>query len=148
MSKTPNKARVSQSTLGLIGERAAARRRHDLAAEKLLHRAVRRAARADRGRWLDGLVADGTWKGVRSLSRPKLRRQGRLGNLEGELVGSEDRAETMATYLERVQWKVQAAVLIEDPVLGPPLQVELQGFTGGEIRKVIQKMANNKVSSS
>ena len=41
------------------------------------------------------------------LKKGVKRQQGRLRNLNGELVSSEQRAETLAEHLEKVQWAVR-----------------------------------------
>ena len=98
--KKHNKPWISTSTLALLDDRAAARRRGDRGAEWLLHKQVRRSAKADMATSLNEKVADGSWQSIRGLAHPKGRKQGRLRKLDGELASSEFRAEIMATYLE------------------------------------------------
>ena len=67
---------------------------------------IKKNIRSDREQWLLALAETGTWKNVRELGKPRKHNQGRLKNLEGEIVSSEERVEAMAEYLEKVQWKV------------------------------------------
>jgi len=69
-----------------------------------------------------------------------------LKNASGELVSSESRAETMAAYLEQVQWKVRPATLIDEPPLGPPLPVIELPFGELEVGASIRRMAKNKAT--
>ena len=69
------------------------------------------------------------------------RQQGRLKNLQGEVVSSEHRADTLADYLEHIQWKVRPASLTpntEDP-LHDELPVRIDAFEAHELEKAIQK---------
>jgi hypothetical protein len=145
-AKKPNKPWITAATLGLIADRSAARARCDNAAQKLLHRAVRNSVRTDRSSWLNAAIADGTWASIRSSLRPRRRKQGRLRNATGELVSSESRAETMAAYLEQVQWKVRPATVIDEPTLGPPLPVIELPFGELEVGASIRRMAKNKAT--
>ena len=69
--RKPNKPWISARTILLISQRAAARASNDCELAKRLHKAVRKSAKNDRGSWLDSLVADGSWDGVRSLAKPR-----------------------------------------------------------------------------
>ena len=65
------------------------------------------SAKKDKAKWLEELVATGDWKAIKLLQRGPRRQQGRLRNCHGQVVSSEDRAETLADHLETVQWKVR-----------------------------------------
>ena len=94
---------ISQATLDLICDRTNARRTADYSLEKELSKEIRRSAKRDRAQWLTDLAASGSWDSMRYLKKKRKPAQGRLRNEDGQLVSSEDWAETMANYLEKVQ---------------------------------------------
>ena len=135
---------IRHGTQELISQRQAARAQGNHALEKSLNKATKKSAKTDRGVWLDALVEDGSWTGIRKLKQPRRVCQGRLRDLNGELVSSESRADTMAAYLETVQWRVRPAMAVDAPVLGPALPVSLDSFSVEEVTKVIRKLRNEK----
>jgi hypothetical protein len=139
----PHKPWIRQSTINMIEARAVARRGNDYPEEKKLHKLIRKAARADRTAWVSELLAPGTWDRVKQYRKPKQRQQGRLRDLEGVHVSSEERAETMAKYLESVQWKVRPPGLFDATTLGDTLPVELGGFTKQDVVAIIKKLKDN-----
>ena len=68
-----------------------------------------------------------------------------MRNLSGELVSSEERAETLAAYLEQVQWAVRptTAALSEEP-LGPLLPINMSQITEGEVAEAAKRLKNRK----
>ena len=73
--------------------------------------------------------------------------QGRLKNLEGDIVFSDERAETLAEYLEKIQWRVRpSAVLPERPPIWPILDVELDDLQVSEVEQAVKKLKRNKSS--
>ena len=136
----PRQPWISQATLALIGQRAAARATGNHALEQRLHRLVRKSAKTDKGAWLDETVASGSWESIRRLKKPRGKKQGRLMDQAGDLVSSEDRADTMAEYLEQVQWRVRPAEVTDMPLLRPPLPVSLSNFNLDDIRSVLTKL--------
>ena len=46
-------------------------------------------------------MATGSWKDIRNFLKPRPAKQGRLRDVSGELMSSEQRADTMATYLKK-----------------------------------------------
>ena len=60
------------------------------------------------------------------------------------MVSSEMRADTMATYLEAVQWRVRPATVINHPCLGPPLPVSTACFSYDETASVLKKLRRGK----
>ena len=137
---------IREETLLLISQREQARITGDYALERSLHKAVRKAAKGDRGAWLDDVVRDGSWTGVRKLLQPRRVSQGRLRDASGELVGSELRADTMATHLETVQWRVRPAQVVDSPPLGPTLPVDIDCFVMEELTTTIRKLRSGKAS--
>ena len=100
----PKRPWISSSTLILITNRQKARDLKDWPREKELSILIRRSAKIDREHWMRNLACSDSWMDIRQLKTKRRHTQGRLKNMNGELVSSEFRAETMATYLERVQW--------------------------------------------
>ena len=104
--RTARRPWISQATLDLICDGRNARRTADYVLEKELNKEIRRSAKRDRAQWLTDLAASCSWDSMRYLKKKRKPAQGRLRNEDGQLVSSEDRAETMANYLEKVQWAV------------------------------------------
>ena len=74
-------------------------------------------------------------------------KQGRLRDLSGNLVSSEERAETLAEYLERVQWAVRSTSL--NPYtskLGPELPVDVGNISEHEVVKAGRQLRRGKAS--
>ena len=100
--RAARKAWIHDQTLKLMEDRQIVWISGDHALERELHKAVRKAAKVDRGAWLDDVVQEGTWQGIKTLKRSRRVQQGRLRGENGELVSSEHRAYTLATYLQQV----------------------------------------------
>ena len=139
---------IGPITLELIQQRHAARSAGNHHLEKTINKTVRKSVRADKAVWLNAALEDGSWQGIRKLRRPRKPNQGRLQDENGHLVSSECRADTMATYLETVQWRVRPATLTltDKPVLGPELPVSAESFTCEEVSNVIRKLRLGKAS--
>ena len=105
---------VTQKTLDLIRQRSLARSSQNAMAEKSLLKQVRKSVKQYKTAWMDSL---------KRVCRPKPRRQGRIKILDGELVESTERADTIAEYFEKVQWQVRPATLLPREPLGPPLPI-------------------------
>ena len=108
---------IRTGTLTLLGQRQHALIQGNYELEKALHKAARKSAKDDRAAWLDTAVEDGTWGGIRKLKHKRRANQGRLRDEDGELVSSEARADTMAAFLEKVQWRVRVASAVDQPPL-------------------------------
>ena len=142
---TASRPWIRTSTLQLIYRRKLARQHSDGAAVLLLQREVRKAAKLDRQIWLEGMLGSGDWTAVRKL-RKGSRKDGRLKDRFGEVVGSEARAETLAEYYERVQWAVRpVTVPAFQHVLGAELQVDEADIQWAELRDAAQQLKNNRV---
>ena len=64
----------------------------------------------------------------------------------GGLVSSEDRAETMAKYLEQVQWKVRPATVMDDAPVYLPFAVNEQAFSEADLKQGLRKMSSNRAA--
>ena len=129
----------------MIDERNHARHAGDAAKEKTLSMSIRKAVRSDRAAWLDRMAASGDWRQVRALRKGSQAAQGRLTNSTQEIVSSEERAETLAEYLENEQWRQRC---IPEPLLqtalGQELPVNLGPVAKKEVQKAVAKMKSNK----
>ena len=144
--KRPNKPWISQSTMELIEDKRKARLERNFEAEKDLNKKVRGAAKKDRARWLEELTSQGDWQAIRYLRKGPSRKQGRLKSIAGVLVCSEDRADTFAEYLEKIQWKVRPAVVDQEAakLLAEEMPVSMEPFTEVELQKAIRKTSTGK----
>ena len=143
--KRPNRPWISQNTLTLIEARDKARAAYDYAKEQRLHKQIRSAAKRDRAQWLNGIASTGSWEDVRRLRKKKRPLQGRLRNVEGELVSSDNRADTMAAYLQKVQWAVRPCTAVPDrPALGPTLPICVAPISAPEVECAVRKLKDGK----
>ena len=92
------------------------------------------------------MLSDGQWEQLRKIRKPKQPRQGRLRSQDGELVGSEVWAETMAKHLETVQWRVRPVGYIERPMPRCALPVSTEPITPEEVRYIIRKLRRNRAA--
>ena len=148
VAQKPRKPWISEATLSLLEQLRAARQSNDWDSEKALRKQVRKAARQDRSKWLENLAASGDWSCIAKLRKGKQKNQGRLRDASGDLVSSDLRAETFATHLETVQWRVRPVTLVPDtrPALHEALNVDCQPFALNELRKAIAKMSSGKAT--
>lgn len=138
---------ISAATLELIQERHEARAQASTQRERLLHKKVKASAKRNREQWLNDLASTGSWRDVRLLRRHKqqVANQGRLKDSAGVFVDTEQRAETLAVYLERVQWAVRPCSVSENlPDLGPTLEVVTSEITHNELEKAVRKLGLNR----
>ena len=137
---------ISVSTLQLIKRRHEARSIGDIESQRYLQKLVRQFVKKDREIYLKNLVSSGDWAKLRELRKSKNLAQGRLRNLNNDLVSSEERAETIADYLERVQWRVRPtfAVLDREPI-GPILDIRVTEVTLDEVTRALKKLRYGKV---
>ena len=83
---------------------------------------------------------------MRKLRKGACRQQGRLENIRGETVSSEHRADTLAEYLELVQWEVRPVKLVHQATdsIRAELPVRLDAFDERELREAIKKAKTGK----
>ena len=138
---------ISDSTLTLIDKRQAARLEEDWETEKELSIIIRKSSRSDRQEWLRSLAGTGNWKSAKYLRKPPKSSQGRLKNIAGELVFSDARAETMAEYLEKIQWRVRpSALVLERQSIWSMLEVELGDIQVSEVYQAVKKLKYSKAA--
>ena len=139
------KSWISSASLKLIDHRNWARRQGNYDEEKALQKLIKKSIRNDKSQWLDETVQQGTWNDAKLLRKPRKIQQGRLRNLEGDLVSSESRAETLAEYLEKVQWAKRPNIAVDSP---PPLwellQADCSPIRTKEVEYAVKKLKNGK----
>ena len=146
--RLPNKPWISDATLALLDKRREARLQNNWDCERMLRKQVRQSAARDRARWLQALTSNGDWDAMKMIRKGRRAQQGRLRDTGGRIVSSEERAETLAEHLEKVQWEVRPTSLTpgSDDILREPLPVSLEPFAHPELRKAIRKMRNGKAA--
>ena len=137
---------IGQSTLELIESRNLARSSGDYFAEKDFNRRIKASARSDRKIWLSHCLASGDWSAIRKLrTKPKIC-QGRLRDMTGNLVSSDRRPETLAEYLEQIQWAVKFPE--ESPqttaMFNSDLEIDTGSFSHSELRKVTRSLRSQR----
>ena len=138
---------ISGETLLLIDQRNASRRAGAWEEETRLNKEIRAATRRDRETWLNGMVASGDWQSVRKLRVGVAAKHGRMQNLNGELVDSSERAETLADFYEKVQWRVcPPTALPERPPLGAELPIDTGSVKADEVRRVLLRLRCGRAS--
>ena len=91
------------------------------------------------------MAASGDWSQIRSLRKGIRPAQGRLKDLAGELVSSEQRAQTMAEYLERVQRAIRpVAAAPQRAPPGPELPTDVGPIQAEEVTKAASQMKSNR----
>jgi len=138
----PKRPWISTSTLQMIEDRRHMRENGATAeAERAMTRSIRRSAKQDREQWLTDMAGSRDWSDIRALRGKLKKKQGRLHNLQGIPVSSEERAETFAEYLEKVQWTVRpAAVVPQRPPIREKLEVRKDNFSYDELSAVLRKL--------
>ncbi|CAK0815476.1 unnamed protein product, partial [Prorocentrum cordatum] len=145
----PHQAWISGRTLGLIDSRSGARRNGNLLRERALNTEVKRSIKKDRDQWLTSLLEKGPWDQVKDLHKGVHHRQGRLKNMLGRFVSSEDQAETLAEYVEKVQWAVRPLEpVLADTCLGPELDVDLRDISESEVVKTAARLEIRRAAGS
>jgi hypothetical protein len=131
--------------MNLIDKRAAARRLNESEEERRLHREIKIWAKRDRTMWMERMLADGTWHQIKKNRKPKTPKRAKLRYQSGEVVGSEDWADTMAQHLETIQWSLRPCGVIDGPALGQPLPVYEGDISPDEVRSTVWKLRKRKV---
>jgi len=136
---------ISSRTLIVIDERNAAQANGDQNGVARLTRKVRACAKDDRRQWLDHLVESGEWNRVRALRKGFAPKPSKLKDLDGHVVDNTQRAETMAEYYEKVQWRVRPDdVRRDDGPIGEELFMDLGAITHGEVTEAAKALKKNR----
>ena len=141
----PKRPWISSRTLALLDKRNIARREHRHLDEKALAKEVKSSVGKDRAQWLDSLVATGEWNQIRKLRKNPTPQQGRLKDLSGSIVSSEQRAETLADYLQNVQWSVRpVSATFSQEVINENIHVEMGEISENEVVQAGQQLKRNR----
>ena len=66
-------------------------------------------------------------------------------NLKGDLVFSEERAETLSEYFEKLQWHVRPdTIIIQRPSIFDMLHIDVGSIKQEEIEQAIKELKKNK----
>ena len=144
--RLPNRPWISEMTMRLIDKRADARGRNDPEEERRLHKEIRLWAKRDRTVWMEKMLADGSWHQLKKIRKPKVPKRSKLRDPSGELVESMQWADTMANYLEDIQWRIRPCGVIEGPSFGQPLPVNDGDILQDEVRTTIKKLRRRKAT--
>ena len=133
----------------MIDSRARARQDRNLEQERALNPQIKKSVKKDRDIWLTGMLQTGEWDQIKALRRGTKHKQGRLKDIRGQLVSSEDRAETLAEYLEKVQWTVRPLEPpLSDELLGPELPVSRLDISEEEVVEAASQLKIGKASGN
>ena len=90
---------------------------------------------------LRSLAASGNWQDLRILrKRPKVK-QGRMQDLAGNLVDSNQRAQSLAQYFSEVQWQVRHVTLVsERSNIYDALDVATHKISSSEVERAAKKI--------
>lgn len=142
----PKRPWIFQHTLELITKRNLARGEGRYPSEKVLKRQVRTSAKKNWKDFLQKELAHGSWQSIHRLRKGPTKKYAGIQNVQGEIVHSSQRAETLAQYFEQVQWKVCFAHLV--PETSSPINenifVSRDDFASEELRRVLQKLKIGK----
>ena len=97
-------------------------------------------------------MQSGDWDSIKAYRKGFKPSPGRLQDNTGQLVESSQRADTLATYFETVQWCGNWEPLqpgdIPSHIFGHNLNISVGEFTNGELKAAIDKTKRNKSSGS
>ena len=139
---------ISSRALHLLEERDKARASRNPHLEKQLHGQVKQSVKIDRSQWLDDLLKTGDWNEIRRLRRGHRPRSGRLKNTDRNVVESDQRAETLATFFETVQWAPRATTEPPQPTCVDPLLVSNTSISEAEVVESVKSLKRRKAAGA
>ena len=139
---------ISLGTKELFKQRDTARQSGDTAHEQWLNTSIKKAVRRDKRKWLDSQLQGGSWAATKALRKAPGKTPIAIKNTAGEPVESDQRADTLADYFEKIQWDVKYADVhpLEDGPLGAPLPIATHTFTMGELKAALKNLAFGKAA--
>jgi len=140
----PMKPWIQHRTLELIQLRNSARLHQQYNLEKQLNKQIRSSAKQDRAQWIEQLLESGDWKCIKQHQAGPKRTPGRLQNSAGQMVSSDERADTMATYFADVVWHVPFAQLTDNSPSNPTLPINTDDFSMEELNVVLRRLRQNR----
>ncbi|MCS5642106.1 MAG: reverse transcriptase family protein, partial [Dehalococcoidia bacterium] len=150
-----NKPYITEATMQLRRDRQAARDKQDGETEKLLHKKVRNAVRADKRKYWAELLNNEDWKEVKQTKKGFMPKYTRLKHENGVVATSEERPDILADYFEKVQWgKVKSCDTrrLHDNVkefrtnklFEETADIKTGDYSMKEIKTALKKMKKNK----
>ena len=150
LRSTPKKPWVSGQSLAYVDQRRVAREQGNHEEEQRLSKVIRKSIKDDKTAWLHEVCSTGSWHSAKILRKPPKPQQGRLRNLAGVLVSTDERSETLAEHLEKIQWAVRPCTVVEGlrPALWEGLPVTCGPVMDGEVQDAVCKLKNNKAGGA
>ena len=141
--REPNRPWISQATLDLLNKRDGAG--NPLEAHNLT-KLIKASVKRDKKKWLDLQLVGGKWNAVRALRKGPPKKPIQIRNKHGQLVDSTQRADTLADYFEKIQWKVTHADLLPSGQtnIGDTLRIYTGNFDMEELRRALRALAAGK----
>ena len=104
------------------------------------------AAKADRRKYLHEEIASGEWAVIRRMRRGPPKKSADLKDPAGKMVTPKERGDTMAQYLETIQWQVRFPTLVptNDNVIHDDLEISDFAFCIQELQRVLQQLKCGK----
>ena len=85
-----------------------------------MNKKIRKAVSGDRKAWLENMLESGSWEDIKRLRKRPAVHSRKLEDQNGRIVESNERAETFADHLERVQWAVRPLdAMVANTPIGP-----------------------------
>ena len=139
---------ISKWTLALIEERDIIRLFGDRQSELEMNKEIKKSAKNDRVKFLDDMLKDEDWSQIKKLRKSFSRPNGRIRNLDGELVESSQRGETLAEYFEKIQWSVQFPDLMPNNniMFTTPLSINEDDISTEEVKTALKSMKQGRAS--
>ena len=132
-----------------MAQRNKVRIRKDLNHGKQINKLIKYSVKIDRSLWLNDLISNASWTEIRKLRKPPKNAQGRVLNIHGDHVFTNEGAETLAEYYEKMQWHIrpEAHVEIRDKIFDT-LPVILDAISLNEIKDAISHLKMKKSPGS
>ena len=114
--------------------------------ERKLHKQIRGCIKDNKKKWLNDQLSGGGWGAIKSLKKGPTKKPMQVRGADNMLVSSEERADTLADYFEKVQWKVRFANLTPSNLanLGDELPVSVGPFLEIEVRDDLKFLSVGK----
>ena len=136
---TARKPWIRNTTLELMQLRNNARSSSQTRLEQELNQKIKAAAKQDRAQWIEQMLESGDWKAIKNYRKGPRRCPGRLRDAQGQLVSTEQRADTMATYLADMVWKIPLPTLCAPGTTSTTLPIDTGIFLTTELTEVLTR---------
>lgn len=148
VDKPPRQAKTSQRTLTLIEERNNAERHGPPTEYERLRRAVTRSVRKDNRVHLKRCLEGGDWDSIMKHRKGFTPQPTRLKDAAGEVVASNQWAETLATYYATHQWQApsQGPRRYRAPIFPVSNDIPTGDFTMAELLKALKLLKSRKAT--